>query len=267
MARTQICLDRQQTFTDHKGRAAYMVWSYGGTRNGPVELLPPLGVAVFYFVHPDFALDGFDPVVFKKAVGYDGDLIDLHQVRIELFFVPGGTAQDCVDHFRGEVAARGDISRQIEEVEKAMQGIQTRTEPSENGGQRLPGLIWPTYRQHAIHIYFSEFFMFEGPSWAESDKDAKVRLVEFDRIPYERYQEFREPSDPRWFPEIATDKTMRIQPRRTDQGWEAEAWDQMYEAWCEGRINREAICGATTGARELGWQSWWDGKTGTMPRL
>lgn len=262
MARTSYVVGHTKSFTDHAGQPAQMVW-WGH----PNVSLPQLLVAVFYFVHPDFDGNSIDPVVFNKAVfGASNELvlqvrleltlfgvtnILISQVRLELFFVPGATAQDCVDHFHAELAARGHISQQIEEVHRVNQGGQARTEPSHDNGQTLPGLISPNQRQ-TFTIHQSGLLMFEGPSWAISDEAAEVRLVMFDPITPEEYDVFKEPRDPDWSP-LLTHDTLRIHPN-IEIGNGMGVCDWIHE--CKYTSDWLKALGTTQYAEKLGWQSW-----------
>lgn len=118
MVRRKIDACRQDIIhiTDHAGRPARLLWCH--SRH---EVLIPLASICFYFVHPSLNLDDFNFNKFRDDVLHNAD--DWLQLRVDIFFIPGGTDADCIEHYRKELKYRGDVLEQIREVQEARASV------------------------------------------------------------------------------------------------------------------------------------------------
>ncbi|KAH7153756.1 hypothetical protein DER46DRAFT_687286 [Fusarium sp. MPI-SDFR-AT-0072] len=80
--------------------------------------LPPLASWVFNMVHPDVRRD-FEGCAFYDGLKGDTCMVRGGPFRYEFFFLPGVTTEECIQHFRGEMKARGTVWRQYCNVNKA----------------------------------------------------------------------------------------------------------------------------------------------------
>jgi hypothetical protein len=106
--------------------------------------------------------------------------------RLEVFFLPGATEDDCICHYLGEKAARGDYKAQIEAVNNPTTAtfITINSPPSAGEipeGGSLPGMV-PTYsdRQPVASIGSYDELLFICPEKNWSDGDQIMHSVHFD---------------------------------------------------------------------------------------
>jgi hypothetical protein len=177
-------------FTDNVGKGALIVFS--GRETCP--LLPLYGFAV-YFTHPDETPDTVDPVELLEAIRRDTPLENNCSIRLDIYFLSASRTDtiddECIIHYRGEKAARGDYTRQIQAVEvSAMNhgGGQHGRGDSVDGSDgvgHLPGLV-PSYINDPISEYHRGLlYSHQGPNWRTDKRLA--RRVYFDPISQEEY--------------------------------------------------------------------------------
>ncbi|KAH7134340.1 hypothetical protein EDB81DRAFT_95933 [Dactylonectria macrodidyma] len=254
------------TFKDHTGSPAIMSWSCSENRPN----LPFLPSWVFYMVHPEIPRD-FDGCAFESGIERDRIVYGGGSFRYEFFFLPGATAEECVAHYRGEMAARGTIWSQIRKVKTAMKEKKKQEESEEGAddsveepssgdgdeprdgtaGEGLPGLAWPKWDQDCYFInYRSWLFMYLDADiqWGPN-QDHDVCLVKFDPIPIE----WEEGEKVRWDPMKHPVHSQRMKARGR-VGYEEELI-----SWMGNRTNSQWVLAAddaTCDAEELGWESW-----------
>lgn len=172
-------------FTDHSGNPARVIFE--GLAIQP--LLPQLYMFAVYFTHIDATPDSLNGLL--NAVHYN-DAYPLG-FRLEVFFLPGATEDDCICHYLGEKAARGDYKAQIEAVDNPTTAtFTTMNSPPSAGeipeGGSLPGMV-PTYsdRQPVASIGSYDELLFICPEKNWSDGDQIMHSVHFDHTDPETY--------------------------------------------------------------------------------
>ncbi|KAH7322712.1 hypothetical protein B0I35DRAFT_426303 [Stachybotrys elegans] len=199
-------------FKDHTGRPALMSWLNAADEPS----LPPLSSWVFYMVHPDFSLKDFDGDDFIFHVE-DNDRYSGGACRTEFFLLPGATAEECVQHYRAEIEARGTIWRQVRQVAAAVEASKRRSarlkakkeeqesqshhdgnikgseaEPPKDQvsdstrDQHLPGLVWAEEERDCLDIRYRGWFFlypYADAQWGPDHKNRQVSAVMFDPIP------------------------------------------------------------------------------------
>ena len=109
--------NHQITFKDHAGDPAIMSWHGLKTQR-----LPTLSVWVIYMVNPETRLD-FDTRKFQDTFDHDSCPYLGQSFRFEFFFLPNATPEECVAHYKKEIASRGTVWRQIRQVREATKDI------------------------------------------------------------------------------------------------------------------------------------------------
>ena len=172
-------------FKDHAGQPALAVFE--GT-----SPLPFLYSFSFYFTHP-----GVSPDISHAAELYKtltrGPLYDSNDVeyRLDLYFLPNASQDDCIAHYRAEKDARGTYHAQVDAVARG-----DAQPPAGDGGSRLPGLVASYAHDKARFRYHGLLHICDAADWRRGDQ--LLTRVEFDplaRGDYERY--CKDPGDPR----------------------------------------------------------------------
>ncbi|KAF4951613.1 hypothetical protein FGADI_7389 [Fusarium gaditjirri] len=235
------------SFADHTGRPATMVWN-----NQPRNILIPLPSLAFYFVHSEFSLDSFEKWKFLLDIREDGD-----PIRFEMFHIPGASEADCAQHYRDELKARGDVSEQVRQVEKAYEDWEDKEENAQYAAEqephgKLPGLI---SSQRSLNLcYHGVVFVYKDPEWKFQEQEQYIDVVEFDpALTADDYElgelERRGPQSPLKITHMSATKKSKVL-RYEDQGvwfWLLDHRD--YLQWLR-RIE------ATFEAQSMGWTSW-----------
>lgn len=227
-------------FKDHVSRPAKTFWS--GRKH---LVLPPLPNLCFYFVHPDFNLDALDLWHFW------GDVIEglYDPFRLEVFCIPGGDNDDCAQHYREELKARGDVFEQVREARRAYTDPEYAAARKAQG--KLPGLV-SSHRYPGAMAYHGLVIVYKDATWNREDEDKTFDVVQFGpALTSEDY----EPGDKIIVQEPL--KTTRVRAtskseieRCEDQGVWSWFMDHKPSNWWY-----DAVSG-TGEARELGWTSW-----------
>lgn len=123
--------------------------------------LPPIFGMVIYYTHPEASPEHADLAGFYYR-SREGD----SPHRLEFFFLPGASDDDCINHYREEKASRGDTRLQIAAVEN-------------NSGSegRLPGLVH-SYLNPDNKTFQSALFICKQRDW--NDGDQVMRYIAFD---------------------------------------------------------------------------------------
>ncbi|CAH0058662.1 unnamed protein product [Clonostachys solani] len=252
------------TFDDHTGKPAIMSWS--GSEDMPN--LPDLRAWIFYMVNPETPRD-FDGCAFASGLKEGRMLLSASAFRYEFFFLPGATAEECVAHYRGEMAARGTIWQQVRKVERAWKkkrdaSEETVDDPAEGlpsgdddeprvaiTSEGLPGLPWV---KKASDWYFTHYrswlFMYldADVQWGP-DQDHDVCLVQFDPMPIEWEEGARVGWDPMEHP--IRSKHIKAMSRLGDEE------SLIYWMGDRGQDNWALVArDASNDAKDLGWETW-----------
>ncbi|KAL4986482.1 hypothetical protein BDW68DRAFT_163066 [Aspergillus falconensis] len=174
-------------FTDHQGHAARLVFC--SRASCP---LPPLYAFAIYFTHTDASPDSVDPAALFSAINRPSGTLE---IRLELFFLPNATVEDCIAHYRGERAKRGDYRAQIAALENENQTDHPSTPApagDESSGRGLPGLV-PSYIDY-FKTYHGVLYLCTARDWS-LDKREMCQVL-FDPCREEEWADWREESDP-----------------------------------------------------------------------
>jgi hypothetical protein len=183
-------------FTDHTGREALIV--FDGWVSCP---LPPLYSFAFYFTHPDMTPDVVRPVEVLEAIKRQTPWESYPcSIRLELYFLSApdmdSTDHECISHYRKEKAARGDYTRQIQDVENSAMDLKDAQRQGgarihgNNEGKQLPGLV-PSYLDKSDADYHHGLlFSHPGADWRTDGSLA--HYVRFDPISNEEYARIAE---------------------------------------------------------------------------
>ncbi|KAJ4110266.1 hypothetical protein NW768_012026 [Fusarium equiseti] len=235
--------------TDRAGRPARILWL-----RKPTELLLPLASICFYFVHPNLNLDDFSFQKFRDDVLHNAN----EQLRADIFFIPGGTDDDCVEHYRREVESRGDVLEQIRDVQEAYKDFyNNHGYIHEERKERLPGLF--ASHKGESSGYHGLIFVFKKPAWELEDDDKKLDMVQFDpELTLEDFEPWER------IPTLAPIKARQVRARSESFDFGNDpvykgSEDQSVWWWFfdlrSGRLWDGAMQARTT-AKDLGWMSW-----------
>ena len=188
-------------FTDHSGREALIV--FDGWVSCP---LPPLFSFAIYFTHPKVTLETIKLVkvleVVKRKTPFDSSC----SIRLELYFLStpdvDSSDDDCIAHYREEKAARGDYTRQIQDLKNSAtdDGEEEDDEEQQQGGasvhgsnqaRQLPGLVPSYIDRPSSDYYHGMIFCYPGADLSTG----LARRICFNRISEEEYAHVTEGND------------------------------------------------------------------------
>lgn len=173
------------------------------------QCVPPLASWVFYLVNPGTSRN-FNAIAFILNLESGIDLYSASGSRYEFFLLPGVTPEQCVAHYRGEIATRGTMWRQVRHVRMATKerkgedkegadnsaeksssdGDNNETQPGITNEQGLPVLPWPKHDEDWFFTNYRQFlFMYldaNSDIQSSPDQGHNVCLVQFDPMPMER---------------------------------------------------------------------------------
>lgn len=224
--------------TDHAGNPALVVFQ--GRKSRP--LLPPLYSFSVYFTHGSASPATVDTDALAGVIWGIGPA----SFRLELFFVPGGSRDECIAHHHAEKRLRGDYMPQVEAagaLPSDDEGGESLVEGDGAESNVMPGLV-PSYRDQDTIAYHGVLYAIEGPECPVADQ--KARRVLFDPV-----------TQAEW------DAVMRFygEPEQTvEPVWEAEAEtleDIGSRMRLESRFRTENVTnGAWQKALNRGWTLW-----------
>ncbi|KAK7699878.1 hypothetical protein SLS64_011308 [Diaporthe eres] len=221
--------------------------------------LPFLYSFSFYFTHPEAFTD-----TSHAAELYDtltrGSIYDSNDVefRLDLYFLPNASQDDCIAHYRAEKDARGTYQAQVDAAASDVDA-----QPPSAGddvGSRLPGLV-ASYAHKSRFPYHGLLLIFDAADWREGEQ--LLTHVEFDPLSRGDYERFcKDPGDPRE-PDVLPGTQVRPEALTEDspgcgrelprphfgvRALERTLWERvpMQEAWQ----------GAWQEARHRGWTTW-----------
>lgn len=187
-----------KTFLDHRGNQAVMSW-HNHSAEDPG--LPQLWCWAFYFVNPKFSLDTFDGAQFKMGMFKDVAEAEFLFERMDFYLLPDATPEECVEHYRAELAKRGTVWEDLDRVQQAKDG-----KVQELRLKGLPGLV-PAYTDDndMTSSYKGAIVMSQDADWDPEHSGRRMCLVEFDPIPQHYYPDekiyfnpMEHPVHPQW---------------------------------------------------------------------
>ncbi|GJC77410.1 hypothetical protein ColLi_00248 [Colletotrichum liriopes] len=105
--------------------------------------------------------------------------------RLELYFLPGASRDDCIAHYHVEKAARGDYMPQAEAASALPSDDEDDDLDAGEAGNKpsrevaLPGLV-PSYRDRETDAYHSVLYIVHGPECPVTGQ--KARRILFDAV-------------------------------------------------------------------------------------
>lgn len=155
-------------FIDHTGKTAYMVF-----QNLQGLPLPPLISFSIYFTHPDSLPENVDMkgLHAELETSADADLC----IRLDMFFIPGASYEDCAAHYHGELAARGSP---VEQYKMFTRCPRDEAHPLPGSTGQLPGMVkWygEVTRDEKV------LFVCPDPDWRKPDGKHTLWSVQFDQ--------------------------------------------------------------------------------------
>lgn len=233
-------------FYDHDGNASVMV-SWAPTD----QPLPPLYSFEIYVTSPENTPpESLWAVELLQALSMSRYAPETTGYRLDIYFRPGASVEECERHYDAERAARGTYANQLKEIRDSRdrRGADNAHEVT----RRPPGLV-PSYLRPPSICHHDMLFILDSPAgWR---RGADVRMVEF--RPAEVPREFEpDPEELEEAPDIVAPTRVRAFPVFPDP----EAYDgagtvqgKMYEAFL---IKEQELSGPYERALELGWTSW-----------
>ncbi|KAI7787156.1 hypothetical protein LA080_000492 [Diaporthe eres] len=235
-------------FEDHAGQPALTVLKSSSP-------LPFLYSFSFYFTHPDASRDtshaaGLYETLTRGSI-YDSNDVEF---RLDLYFLPNASQDDCIAHYRAEKDARGTYQAQVDAVAS---GDAQPPSAGDDGGSRLPGLVASYAYDKSRFPYHGLLLILDAADWREGDE--LLTHVEFDPLSREDYERYcKDPGDPRE-PDVLPETQVHPEALTEDspghgrelprphfgvRALEKTLWERvpMQEAWQE--------------ARHRGWTTW-----------
>ncbi|RGP78613.1 hypothetical protein FLONG3_3235 [Fusarium longipes] len=101
------------------------------------------------------------------------------RLRVDIFFISGGSVADCVKLYRRELKSRGDVLEQIREVQEAYKDFYNNHgyvhEERKKG--RLPGQF--EYHRGSGSWFTSLIFVSKKETWDPENDDKKLDMVQY----------------------------------------------------------------------------------------
>lgn len=233
-------------FQDHGGNASAMV--FWASTDQP---LPPLYSFSIYVTSPgNPSSESIGAVELLQALNMSRYAPETTGYRLDIYFRPGASVEQCERHYNAEKTARGTYADQLKEIKDGRD--RRGADNTRQITQRLPGLV-PSYLRPPSFCHHDMLFVIDGPAgWR---RGANVRMVEF--RPASVPEEFNpNPEELEEAPDIVAPTRVRAFPVCPDP----EAYDgagtlqgKMYEAFL---IKEQELSGPYERALELGWTSW-----------
>lgn len=232
-------------FHDHDGHASAMV--FWAPTNQP---LPPLYSFAIYVTSPGNSSESIRAVELLQALNMSRYAPEATGYRLDIYFRPGASVEECERHYDAERTARGTYADQLKEIRDGRD--RRGADNARQITQRLPGLV-PSYLRPPSFCHHDMLFVIDGPAGRRCGAD--VRMVEF--RPASVPEEFDpDPEELEEAPDIVAPTRVRAFPVFPDP----EAYDgagtvqgKMYEAFL---IKEQELSGPYERALELGWTSW-----------
>ncbi|KAL4807200.1 hypothetical protein BDV18DRAFT_137149 [Aspergillus unguis] len=244
-------------FTDHMGGEAFMVFKHGiGAESSK---LPPLFPLVVYFTHPNAVPTDVDLGALLRAIREAKIDSDFH-FRLDVYFLPGASEDDCKTHYLAERATRADyatvmhdfnsrVFQQRSQRHNTILDDETPTPASTTLRPRLPGMA---HSHPGLEPYRALLLVCPEANWR--DNAQRITCVRFDK------QDEAQNNEHRNAPECTT-RSFRIAYHSPQSGGsdgdddEETIWDWLGQAMKDiqaahrlGDIHLQAA--------GMGWTSW-----------
>lgn len=186
-------------FTDHANFPSLMV--YMSDERSP---LPRLWNYVIYFTHPETNFMDVEPtaIEFLSAIVGRNNGCDY---RLDMHFLPDAGDEECIAHFKAELAARGSVSVQISALDLPEDKL-------DHDPKSLPGLV-PSYDNTDD---FYENFIFIVPTRGWNAEGQLLRHVCFGPMSDEQYQSLMEEDEVENYDPLAPFSTNEVWLRYED---------------------------------------------------
>ncbi|GKT82416.1 hypothetical protein Ct61P_00266 [Colletotrichum tofieldiae] len=135
-------------------------------------LLPPLYSFSIHFTHDAAAPAIVNTDALASIIWGIGPV----PFRLELYFLPGASRDDCIANYHAEEAARGDYMPQVEAASACPRTTRTTIRTQ---AVALPGLV-PSYRDRETDAYHSVLYIIHGPECPVTGQ--KARRILFDAV-------------------------------------------------------------------------------------
>ncbi|KAL1860417.1 hypothetical protein Daus18300_009190, partial [Diaporthe australafricana] len=182
-------------FMDHAAKPALTVFE----SSSPLPFLYSYSI---YFTHQDVSPGHCHAAQLYQNITqsplYDSNDVEF---RLDLYFVPNSSQNDCMSHYRAEKRARGSYQQQIDAV--------GRDERPSDCSDKLPGLV-PSYVHDKFrHRYHSLIYICDEADWRSGDQT--FTCVEFDPVSREAYEKHsKDPGDHRE-PDVLPDTCVKVE--------------------------------------------------------
>lgn len=182
-------------FRDHAGKPALTVFE----SESPLPFLYSFSI---YFTHPDTSPDNCHAAelyrTITQASRYDTNDVEF---RLDLYFIPGASQEDCMKHYRTEKSARGSFWTQVDAV--------GRDERPDDDNTKMPGLVPSYVHNKSRYRYHSLIYICDEANWRDGDQT--MERVEFDPLSREDYEKFsKDPGDHRE-PDVLPDTQVKVE--------------------------------------------------------
>lgn len=234
-------------FQDHAGRAALTVFKSSSP-------LPFLYSFTIYFTHQDAFPDNCHAAELYQTITqgplYGSNVVEF---RLDLYFIPGGSQEDCMEHYQAEKSARGSFWTQVDAV--------VRDERPSDDRTKMPGLVPSYVHDKARYRYHSLIYICDEFDWRGGDQ--VMKCVEFDPLSREDYEKFsKDPEDPQE-PDVLSDAHVKVDSlNENSPGYGRQlpappfaVGSVGYSMW-DGVPQQRFGQGALQDARNRGWTTW-----------
>lgn len=148
-------------FQDHAGTPSFMVF-----QSHEEHPLPPLMNFNFYFTHPEGPLPDSEELRINLISMHDHILPqgpEPFHFRLDIYFLPSASTQDCMVHYGAEKATRGNSAQMLQEAHERLELDASAPPPAT---PRIPGMV-DVYSLMTGVYHPGLFFVHPGRSWGE----------------------------------------------------------------------------------------------------
>ncbi len=229
----------EQSFRDHGGNTSLMVfWA-------PIDQpLPPLYSFAIYVTAPDVTPDTLGASDLLKTLTTSRYAPETTTYRLDIYFRPGASIDECEAHYDAEKAARGVYGSQLEALVSA-DGADPEPSPSSPGQGKLPGLVLsylrtPSFCHHDVLFICDRDWRTEG-----------MHLVEFHPAGPGEFQP--DPEDARDIVAPTKARVYTVCPDPAMYDGMGTVQESMFNMFL---IREQELSGPYEEALGRGWQSW-----------
>ncbi|KAL2810802.1 hypothetical protein BJX63DRAFT_400946 [Aspergillus granulosus] len=230
-------------FTDHRGKAAYMVF-----QNDIASQLPPLYPFVIYFTYPT-----------ATATPEDADLAGLYKAirdpmqgsqshfRLDAYFLPGASNDDCKAHYVAARSTRPDYKSLLQEFVAKARNNHFSPPP-----KRLPGMVYPDPN---VEGFQTSFLICPERNWRDGAQRISMAMFDNSAIRARRDDESEEEYESNfWIESTTSDHPITWEGPLTEEDEGGWILGEYLQQW----INdiEEDLQAAHTKAAGMGWTNW-----------